>query len=188
MAIITSFSVCQTNGCSSLIFNDLTGAYSLDNLNGYNSPNEDITNATAVLNITSPTGTITSITLTGFPTTNKSLEFTITGEDIGYSSGIIPDGLYTFQYVVTTALGTIITQTRTQGLLCNVNCCVKSMFLDVNTECQDCIKAIDNNSIKAYLMLKGLEYSLYCNNTTNFNNTLTQLNKLCNNTNCLTCR
>jgi len=188
MAITTQFSICQVNGCSSLIFNDNTGAYSLDNLNGYNSSNESITNATATLTITSPTDVETVITLTGFPTTDKTLEFTILGEDIGYSSGTITDGLYTFIYTVTTTLGTIITQTITQGLYCNVACCVKSMFLDIDTECSDCIKSIESNSIKAYLMLKGLEYTLNCNDTTTFNNTLTQLNKLCRNQECTTCR
>jgi hypothetical protein len=176
------------NGCSSIVFSDTTGAYSADNLNGYNAPNEDITSATAYLDITKPDNTIKRITLTGFPTIVTTKEFIITGEDLDYSDGIILDGLYTFEYVVTTLLGTVIRQIQTQGFYCNVDCCVKTMFLDINVDCNDCIKSIEQNSIKAFIMLQGLKYSLNCNKPTTFSNTLLQLNKLCTSSNCSSCK
>ena len=110
MSIILVPSICQSSNCSSLIFKDGTGNYSITNINGYNAPNESIIGATAELIITLANGTVTTLSLTsaGFPTTNTLLEYTINASDIGYSStSKIDDQIITIQYKVITALTTI---------------------------------------------------------------------------------
>ena len=190
MAITTQFSICQTGTCDSLIFNDVTGPYSITNTSGYGTPNESISGATAELIVTLADGTITTISLTaaGFPTTDKTLEYIITAEALGYSSGSkIADQLISFTYKVTTALTTIITQYKTQGFYCQVNCCVNSMFIDLDINCEDCMKSLGDRAMKAYIMLQGLKYSANCGDSTTFTKTLAQLNKLCLNSSCSNC-
>lgn len=191
MAIVTSFDICESSTCSSLIFKDITGAYSLTNLYGYGSPNESISGATAELTVTLADGTVTvlDITADGFPTTDKTLELIINPEDIGYEEGDkIADQIIAFEYKVTTALGTIILQNIEQAFYCQVKCCVLSMFIDLDLECEDCMKSLGDRSMNAYIMLKGLEYSANCGDKTTFNKTLTQLKKLCANSSCANCK
>ena len=169
MAITTQFSICESSNCSSLVFSDTTGAYSLTNLTGYGTPNESISGATAELIVTLSDGTISTISLTaaGFPTTDSTLTYTISAEDIGYSSGDkIDDQIISFQYKVVTALTTIITQYKSQAFYCQVNCCVNSMFIDLDLSCEDCLKSLGKKSMKAYLMLQGLKYSSSCGDST----------------------
>ena len=188
MSIVTSFTICQKSNCSSLVFNDTTGPYSSDNTYGYNSPNESIIGATSELQVKLGNGSIVTVVLTDFPTTDKTKEFTITGLTLGYSTGIIPDQIIEFTYTITTALSTIITQVGNQGFYCNANCCVKSMFLDIDLDCEDCMKFKYDTLIKASLMLDGLKYSANCGDTITFNKTLTQLNKICSNSECSNCK
>jgi len=188
MAIVTSFEICQKSGCSTLVFKDTTGAYSATNIYGYNSPNESITSATATLTVTLADLTSYTFALTNFPTIDKTLEFNITGSQLGYSTGVIPDQIIKFTYTVITALSTIITQIKSQAFYCNASCCVKSMFIDLDLDCEDCLKSLGDRSTKAYLMLKGLEYSASCGDATTFNKTLTQINKLCANSACQSCK
>ncbi len=188
MSIVTAFDICQNSNCSNLIFSDQTGAYSITNTTGYGTPNESISGATAQLIVTLADGTASTITLTGFPTTDKTLEYTISAEDIGYSSGSqIDDQIISFEYKIITALTTIITQYKTQAFYCQVNCCVNSMFIDLDINCEDCLKSLGDRAMKAYLMLQGLKYSANCGDSTTFTKTLAQLNKLCLQSECSQC-
>ena len=186
-----SSKICQSSTCDELAFVETTGAYSVLNQNGWGSPNEDTTDATsATLLITTPGGNEYTIDLfaTGdFPTTDTSLEYVIQPTDIGLSAGSkIPDGIYTFLYTVETPSETL-TSLVYQALYCQVQCCVYSMFKDLNVNCDSChdkkTKAID-----AYLLLKGLIYSANCGNSTYFNSQLTTLQKLCLGSNCKNCK
>ena len=192
MSITTSFGICQSSNCSSLTFNETTGAYSAGNPNGYGTPNDTNIGGTALLIISLSRGTSYTLSLTssGFPSSDKTKEFIINATDIGYPSGSkIADQIITFQYIVTTALGTVIKQWKQTAFYCQANCCVSSMFIDLDTDCEDCDKARTARAIKANLMLQGLKYSANCigNDPSTFNKTLTQLNKLCNNSKCSSC-
>jgi hypothetical protein len=190
MSIVLSPNICQSTNCSSLIFKDGTGAYSINNTSGYGAPNESIAGASAYLIVTLSDGTSTTINITasGFPTTDTTLEYQIDADDIGYNVGDkIEDQIITIQYRVVTALTTIIVQTIQTALYCQVNCCVNSMFIDLDLECEDCLKTLGARAEKAHLMLQGLKYAANCLDTTTFNKTLTQLNKLCNNSECSNC-
>jgi len=182
-------SVCQAGDCASLIFKDETGAYSATNTGGYGAPNESISGATATLTVTLADGTSTIVALPAtFPTIDTTLEYVIDAEDIGYSSGDkITDQIITFTYTVTTALTTISTQLFQTAFYCQVNCCVNSMFIDLDIDCEDCLKISGDRAKKAHLMLQGLKYSAACLDTTTFNKTLAQLNKLCQNSECSSC-
>lgn len=170
------------------MFNDTTGPYSANNLNGYGTPNESIAGATSVLRVTMADASSYDITLTGFPTTDKTLELVISGSQIGYPSGVIADQIINFKYIVTTALSTKITQVGAQGFYCNAKCCANSLFLDIDLDCEDCIKSLGDKLTKASILLDGLEYSAGCGNSTSFNKALAQLNKLCGNTECFSCK
>ena len=188
MSIIHSPNICQNSNCSSLVFKDGTGAWSITNTNGYNSPNESIVGATASLIVTLADASVHTITLTGFPTIDTTLEYTITASDLGYSSTAqITDQILSVQYRVVTALTTIITQNSQLALYCQVNCCVNSMFLDIDIDCDDCYTLQESKLRKANLMLQGLKYSANCLDTTTFNKTLAQLNKICLNQECSNC-
>ncbi len=189
MSATLSFKVCEVSSCSDIIFNDITGQYNVkNNPSGYGSPNEDITGATAILNITLLSGSVITIDLTGFPTTDKTKEFYISSSDLGFSDGKIPDGIYPFEYIVTTSLDEVLIQYKYIALYCNVSCCVKSMLLDLDTECDDCFIKSSQRYIQASLMLDGLKYTSSSGDIITFNKTLSQLNKLCSQSNCQSCK
>lgn len=190
MATVAQFSVCQdAKTCSSLTFNDTTGAYSATNLEGYGSPNETISGATATLAVTLASGDIYTIALGGFPTTDKELEFIISATDLGYASNEkIADQIMSFTYTVTYASGNVITQTKAIAFYCQATCCVNSMFFDYDVNCMDCIRESEARSRKAWTLLQGLKHSSLSADTTTFNKTLAQLNKLCLNSECSNCK
>lgn len=193
MALVLSFEICQESNCSGLSFKELTGTYlSPSNIYGWGGLNPATATATAAtLTITIGTTPYIINLFPTFPTTNTGFVFNIPNTSIGLLSGDkLPDQIITFTYSVTIGAGpaaVVYTQTITQAFFCQANCCVNSMFLNLNFECDSCNENIDE-ALKAHAMLLGLKYSANCGNSTEFNNTLEQLNKLCNNTNCSSCK
>lgn len=190
MSVVLSFEICLESNCSGLSFKETTGAYSVSNPNGWNAPNDLLSSAlTATLTITMTSGTAYVINLftSSFPTIDTDLVYNIPNTSIGLALGDeLPDQIITFTYTVTTATDTY-TQTITQAFYCQANCCVNSMFLDLDFECTSCDNKDIDDALKAYAMLLGLKYSANCGNSTEFTNTLEQLNKLCGSTNCSSC-
>lgn len=191
MALQLSFQICQSNTCDALTFVETTGAYSATNLTGWGAPNVALADATsAILTITLASGNIYTIDLlatTYFPTDNTSFEYALTNSDFGYSDGgKITDQIIKFVYTVI-ADGDTYTQTVYQGFYCQVQCCVYSMFKDLNVTCDSCSQS-KTKAIDAYLLLKGLMYSANCGNTTNFNSQLATLQKLCLGSSCQNCK
>lgn len=191
MALQLSFQICQSNTCDALTFVETTGAYSATNLTGWGAPNVVLADATsAILTITLASGNIHTIDLlatTYFPTDDSSFEYTLTNSDFGYTDGSkIDDQIIKFVYTVI-ADGTTYTQTIRQGFYCQVQCCVYSMFKDLNVTCDACSES-KTKSIDAFLLLKGLMYSANCGNTTNFNSQLATLQKLCLGSSCQNCK
>lgn len=192
MPTILQFNLCEPGNCSSLIFNDLTGPWSANNQSGYNGQNSDITSgATAQLTVTLANNTVRVIPMPGFPTTDKTKEFTITAVMLGYASGQkITDQIMNFVYQVniTVPTSSTLTQTIQKAFYCQADCCVRSMFLDLDISCEDCLVFASGQHRKAYDMLLGLQYSAGCLDVTTFNKTLAQLNKLCTNSQCKSCK
>lgn len=194
MAVIPQISICQSSNCKGLTFVETTGAYNATyNLNGWGAPNRTTAMATAaVLTVTNPAGTAYNIDLfaTGnFPTTNDSLEYEIDVTDIGLTEGDeIPDGIYKFKYTVTTVSGTTVVYSTTiyHAFYCQVQCCIHSMFKDIDVEC-DCSATQIEQATKGLVLLKGLTSAANCGNVTEFNTILAQLEKICLNVDCSTC-
>lgn len=193
MSLQLKFSICQTSSCSKLIFKETTGIYNVStNPTGWGAPNATIGTATsAILTITLGNSLSYNIDLfatTNFPTSDKTFEYEITNEDIGYITGVaIPDQIIDFKYTVI-ANSITYTQNYKQAFYCNVNCCVNSMFKNLDVNCDTCDKQIKQTSIDAFLMLKGLIYSANSGNISNFNNDLATLQKICKNSNCSNCK
>lgn len=192
MALQLSFQICQSNTCDSLTFVETTGAYNAtSNPTGWGAPNDTIASATsAELEITLANGnsyTIDLLATTYFPTDDTTFEYEIPNASFGGSTGTkIDDQIITFVYTVV-ANGTTYTQTVYQAFYCQVQCCVYSMFKDLNVTCDACLQS-KTKAIDAYLLLKGLIYSANCGNTANFNSQLATLQKLCLNNSCQNCK
>jgi len=186
------FQICQSNTCDLLTFVETTGVYNNpSNLTGWGSPNATLGSVTsAELEITLASGNSYTIDLlaTGyFPTDDTTFEYELTNSDFGYTDGAkIDDQIITFVYTVV-ANGTTYTQTVYRAFYCQVQCCVYSMFKDLNVTCDACLQS-KTKAIDAYLLLKGLIYSANCGNTTNFNSQLATLQKLCLNNSCQNCK
>lgn len=186
---ITNFDLCQSSDCASLVFKDITGAYSTDSPYGYGTPNSDITDATAIVRITLADLTVHEISLDGFPTTDKTKEYKIESTDLGYDSGkSIPDQIIQIEYIVTLDDDSELIQYGEQALYCNINCCIKSMVKDIDIECDECSKSSKDKYIDALLGLAGLKYSADCGDKITFNKVLSSLQRICQNTECSNCK
>jgi len=192
MALQLSFQICQSNTCDALTFVETTGAYNaISNPNGWGTPNATLGGVTsALLDITLANGnsyTIDLLATTYFPTDNSTFEYELTNSDFGYTDGgKITDQIIKFVYTVI-ANGTTYVQTVYKAFYCQVQCCVYSMFKDLNVTCDACSQS-KTKAIDAYLLLKGLIYSANCGNTTNFNSQLATLQKLCLGSSCQNCK
>jgi len=191
MAVILKFNVCQSD-CSKLIFTETTGIYNeITNPNGWGAPNEltsDATAATLTVVLASGSSYIIDLFTEGFPTDDSSFEFLIPNDSIGYIvDSPITDQVINFTYSVTTAT-TTYTQNIQVALYCQVGCCVQSMLKNIDVDCDSCSKSQRERYTQVYLLYKGLIYNANSGNVTAFNNILTQVNKLCVNTNCQNCK
>jgi len=191
MALQLSFQICQSNTCDALTFVETTGAYNATtNPGGWGAPNAtlaDVTSVTFTILLASGNSYTLDWTSGDFPTTDTTFEFELTNSTFGYTDGgKIDDQIITFTYTVI-ANGTTYTQTVHQAFYCQVQCCVYSMFKDLNVTCDACSQS-KTKAIDAYLLLKGLIYSANCGNTTNFNSQLATLQKLCLGSSCQNCK
>ena len=194
MSVILSFELCEGSTCNTLKFSETTGAYSLTNLNGWGVETETIASATsATLTITAPGSTTASTPIDlfalspSFPTITTTQEYSIPMTSLGLAStASMTDGVWYFLYTVV-ANGITFKQTVTQAFYCQVECCVKSMFKDLDYDC-DCSKEGLVKADKAWLMLQGLKYSANSGNKDSFNKDLALLQKICKNSDCNNCR
>jgi len=194
MALVLDFSVCQSSDCTEFTFSDNTGAYNATtNPYGWGAPNVALADVQTpvTLDITTPGGSTFQIdlilTTPAFPVDQPPNELVVDMSSLGGTAGDpFPDGIYTFVYSVSTIFGDY-SQTITVAFYCQVQCCVYSMFNDLNPHC-DCCDDDRNTLINAYLMFKGLIYAANCGNVSEFNSVLAQLQKICTQSNCSQCR
>ena len=195
MSLVLSFDICEGSNCNTLKFTETTGAYSTSNTSGWGAPNMSTGNAvSATLTITTPSGDVLTpinmhILPPSFPSEDFTQEYSIPLTSLGENSSIT-DGVWSFLYTVvcTQDLITVTyTQRVTQGFYCQVDCCVKSMFKNIDVEC-DCSKDQLSKAAKAYLLLKGLKYSANAGDISKFNSDLALLQKMCLNSDCNNCK
>ncbi len=191
MSVILDFSICASSDCSSLFFEDTTGAYSSVNTGGFNSPNASTADATAAtLAITTPDDDTFSFNLLtqnpAFPTTDSTQLYYVYPSDLGMGDAALTDGLYKFVYTVTTSTSTY-SKIVYQLFYCNIRCCVSNMLLKITDPDCDCQADMIASATRALSLLNSLMYAAKCGNKTVFDKLLRILNKLCRNENCETC-
>jgi hypothetical protein len=193
MSLQIKQSSCETCSCKQLWWSDKTGAYdSITNTTGYGGINLDTTDAvSAVLTITMGDGTTIyniDVFSEGFPTANTETVYVIPNESIGYVTGDkIPDQLLTFLYTVTFNDGSIYTSTIYQGLTCQSECCVDTMFSKIDICCDDCSATALSNWIQAKVLYEGLLSIIDIGDIVAFNKALGVLGKICKNSGCKSC-
>lgn len=183
------------NGNESINFFEDTGAYNgVSNTGGWNAPNTLLVSAlTAKIDVYLP-GATTPVTInlftSSFPTINTSQAYNITPAALGLGSGgVLPDGVYTIQYIVTgseTGVAFSYNSSETFVIITAAQCCVDKMFLALDP-CG--CKCGDDALMKAFwaqALLEQAEHAACCGQIDNFNTLLEQVNKICSG-GCKTC-
>lgn len=190
MSVILQIEDDVINENESINFFDLTGAYDVTtNPGGWNAPNKDISKAnTATLYIWLPLATtpvIINIFTSSFPTITTTQVYNITTSALGLgSSAVLPDGIYTIQYVVTGDDGDgsnpfSYNTSETFPITTQTQCCIDKMFL-VLDPCG--CKCGDDKLMQAFWaqsLLTQAEKNACCGQIDNFYTLLAQANKVC---------
>ncbi len=189
MALVLNFDVCVVNKCTQLEFTETTGEYnSVTNTTGWGTPNIELNTAeTAVLTITSPSGTQYSINLLDhdFPSSNVDFSYIFSLDNLTN----IVDGKWTFVYTITDSEADTYTKTIYKLFYCNSDCCVEQMLTDLDLTCDCCSKDLTyENYVKAWTFLQALKNAAECGDYNSFTNILKILDRLCKNINCKTCK
>lgn len=192
MALEINFEICLDNACDTLTLTELTGVYSATNLTGFGAPNAATTDITvAILQVTSPSGTISTINLlspvSGLPSSNPSFDYTILNGDLGNITNV-EDGHWQFLLYYRTAANVVYQKVKNYLFYCNTECCVQELLADVDITCDSC----DNedkikNYTKAKTFLEGLKNASRCYQVSNFTSIQTILERLCRNSTCKSC-
>lgn len=193
MGLVLQFSVCQSNNCKQITFNETTQAYDpVANVNGWGTPNPAIASATvATLTVLIPNGQTYTFDLfngltPNWPTLSPSQNFILLSNNLGYGiNNKLGDGIYTFTYSVTVS-GVVYTQVKNVLLFCNSKCCVQNLYADVaeSNSCVSCAKNKKDIADLARILLAGIEAAADCGQINTFNSLMTSLNRICANTNC----
>lgn len=194
MSVTLQFNICQSNTCKKFTFTETTKAYDVNNNStGWGSPNSATTAAeTAALTITGPSGITYTFNLftASYPTTNFNQEFIINNTDLGYAStSTIEDGEWKFVYTVsrTTATAFLYTQTKFKYTTCNAECCVDKMAASIPDTDNCCNNTEVDKVLQAKGFLIGLQYAATCGLKSKYAVLLDTVNKLCGNSNCISC-
>lgn len=182
--IQTKFLIEENTNSKSFNFTELTGQFSTNNLTGWGSPNEEISNIDSVkLKILMPNEeNFIEIDLSDmFPSADSSIVKTITNTDVGLSStDSLPDGTWYFEYIVVMSDSTI-TSTNYFFFYAGVACCLNNKIKDfdlcvVIDLCNN--KEIKNTFTMVYL-LKAAEFSAECGNKNKANSILNIIENFC---------
>lgn len=191
MALVLKYNLCVTDGCTQIKFTENTGFYSTVNTTGWGTPNVLLSNVvSAVLTIKGPDGISHNVNLFStalFPSDTSNTEYTIPLASYG-SPTTITDGQWYFLYTVTMNDTTVYKTTVYKYFYCNLECCVNSMLLNIET-C-DCCTTYDSykNYVHAWTMLESLKDAAKCGDVTRFTSIKKIIDKLCLNSGCKTCK
>lgn len=199
-----NFKICTKN-CKNLVFTETTGAYSPSNTSGWGTPNEATSDAvTATLAIynsnndliatldmlaglVNPDNTSQTHTFPNDSYSETSYNFyqgLISNTSLGYlPTEIIPDGVYTFVYTVTTAENTY-TKTKYAYHFCTVGCCVDKAFAKVPDTSCDCDGTAYTKAIKMKTLYEALKKAAECFQKERFERLLRILQNICTNNKC----
>jgi len=184
MALELNFELYTRRNSTQLVFEELTGVYSSSNTSGWGSPNDSLSSVSSwVVSITTPSSTTPYVFTdpSNLPS-NSNGTIIITPTQLGYTTGLISDGIYEVEYEVVTTNGTYRKVLRFP-IFSNVECCVKRMVLKLIPGC-----CCSNKYVEQYLLAKAnfdsLEVNAEFGNETLFNNFLTKLQLICSYSDC----
>ena len=186
MGLQLDFNLRESDNTKELSFTDTTGTYNaVSNPGGFGSPNDLTSDATIVeLKITPPGGTEVIIDMlipaSGFPTTNKELEYIIKSQDLGLGTDAdLPDGIWSITYEITTPGETsVVSSIQKIFISGQARCCVNNLFCDVDL-C-DCDGTQLAQALEASAYLKVARACAGCGNDTKFLQTLEIIKNYCN--------
>lgn len=191
MALAINFDICIDSSCSTFTLTELTGLYSATNTGGWGTPNPATgTITSAVIQVTSPSGSITTINLitNGFPSSNTSFSYDITNSALGTTS-TLEDGAWKF-FLFYSDGSNDYQKVHNYLFYCNTACCVNKMLNNIEIEECDCCN--NSKSIKDYLKAKVfldvLKNAAKCFQVDNFTSIKKILDKICVNVGCKTCK
>lgn len=185
------------NGNESINFFEGTGAYNaVSNLGGWNAPNSLLADAlTAKVVVYIPGATVgveINLFTSSFPTITTTQAYNITPAALGLGSdAILPDGVYTLQYIVTgtAPVGPVpfsYNSSETFVIITAAQCCVDKMFLALDPCGCKCGDDALMRAFWAQALLEQAKAAACCGQINNFNTLLEQVNKICSG-GCKTC-
>lgn len=191
-----NFSICVSD-CNTITFNETTGQYSSLNSSGWNSPNPELYQATsAELTILTPNNSSYTFDLysTGdFPTVNSTTNYDVIYSDLGFSNNLA-DGEYTFTYAVVINTGgelpelTTFTRTKKLYIVCNLECCINKLLLNIEDVNCDCNKEARSKYLEAFALLQAFKHANACGRLGTASELFNELTKICSNVDCKTCQ
>lgn len=186
MAVSIDFNICINSPCDTFTLTEITGAYSASNTTGWGAPNALTSSVTtAVLQATSPSGTVTTFNLLthSFPSDNYSYQYDILASLLGGYE----DGKWDFLLYYTDGVNTY-QKRHVYYFYCTTKCCVDTMLANMEIlDCEDCKNEQISDFMYAKFLLEGLKYAASCQQENNFNSIKSVLDKLCANSGCKTC-
>jgi hypothetical protein len=183
MPVYIDFNIRESDNARELLFNETTGTYNASsNAGGWGSPNDAVGTATTVeLKITPPDGTQVTLDLsTNYPTADSTIDQTIRTQDLSLGTDLkFADGLWLFEYEVTTSGQGLITNTQTILLLGQARICVFDMLADVDLN--DCDGSELRRALEANTYLHAAIASASVGDTDKFTELLALIDNYCNN-------
>jgi|TARA_R110002167_G_scaffold41037_1_gene125605 hypothetical protein len=185
-----NFKVTEACDNKSILFQELTGAYSaLNNLGGWGTPNYLLGNVLDVeIVITMPSGAtiiLDAATLTPtLPSDSNGIFHIHMGLLGGTQGATIAQGIYQIEYRILvddgTAQGFLISKRKFALVASVIKCCVHKMLANLDM-CDACPCGEDkSNALEAYTLYKAMWYAYTCGSTTKAAKMANQVNKLCN--------
>ncbi len=201
MSFVLKVSVSEKSDASLIRVYDKSGLYnSNSNTTGFQNASTvflaNVTAATLTISITNSTTLLIStntVTIDVFPTLPNVINtpYEVTAAMLGYTDGIIPDGMIEVEYnitVTTAGVDTFYTASVKQILIAQVCCCTKNLQSQVDAcgcECEDEATAA---ALYAWTLLKGLKRMVRdCKKPSKAIETLLSLQQYCVSNNCLSC-
>jgi len=170
-------------GCSILSIYDTTGLFSENNEDGWNGDNLsriDVTEAT--IKITTPIGGVYEEDVTSVVNDSTYPKYLI----YSLEPNQLIDGIYIVTFIVKSETEEEVeeyTVTESFKVTCGVECCVSKLAASVANElCNNCESEARKKFSLAYELLAALKSG--CLTDKQFNKMLTQLQTICNSTNC----
>ena len=183
MSLYTDFNIKQSDNAKEFTFTETTGAYNAStNVGGWGSPNEATSTATAVTLEVTPPGATAAISIdmsASYPTAVSTTEKTIRTQDLSLGTdGEFADGLWIFEYIVTTPLEGALSNKQTIFISGAARCCVYNMLADIDL-C-DCDGTERARALEAFTYYRSAIACAAVGDSSKFTLILAIIEKYCN--------